>query len=68
MAIATYDTVLELAQQLTLEEQQRLREELATESSLVRSLRALGPLDTVVADEMERAIQEGCERIDEGES
>ena len=71
MATSTYEQVLHEAQQLTPEEQLRLREALAAETSpsstspLVAFLRSVGPLDPEVADEMERVIDEQFEYVDE---
>lgn len=74
MTTTDYETILREARQLPLEERRRLAsalietdEDTATapaESTLVASLLALEPLEPAVWDEMERLIEEGCERID----
>ncbi len=74
MATTTYDHVLALAEQLVPEERQRLAVALLTRpssppagipgSQLLAMLDTLPPLDPQVFDEMERVIEEDCERID----
>jgi hypothetical protein len=77
MATADYETVLREARQLTPEERQRLRDELAAddapaEPSGARFIAFLDTMPLTEADErdydlMEQAIEEGCERIDHSE-
>ncbi len=72
MASATYENILREVEQLSGEERRRLRDELsalvkdapAPETPLTAFLRSMGPLDADIADAMERAIEEDCERID----
>jgi len=70
MTTTDYETILREARQLPLEERRRLASALTdedaapTDSTLVASLLALEPLEPAVWDEMERLIEEGCERID----
>ncbi len=74
MTTTDYETILREARRLPLEERQRLASVLiATDEdaavapagpTLVASLLALEPLEPAVWDEMERLIEEGCERID----
>jgi hypothetical protein len=75
MTNASYDGVIEAARRLTAEEQQRLRDELASSkadqlrpdngstSSLVAFLQAMEPIRPEVLDAMERAIEEDCEGV-----
>jgi hypothetical protein len=74
MATTTYDHVLALAEQLAPEEQVQLAAALLTRptspppgipgAQLLEMLDTLPPLDPAVLDEMERVIEEDCERID----
>ena len=76
MTTSTYDDILRAAQQLTVEEQARLRDQLGrghennviatrpSGASFVAALRAGEPLDPAIVDEMERLIEAGCEQID----
>ena len=63
-----YARVLEAARRLPPDEQQRLLHELeelrAGAVDLSAVLLAVPALDPGVVDDMERAIEEGCERID----
>ena len=68
MATLTYDEIIRAAQQLPPDEQWRLRHELtpkreAAPSDLSAVLLALPALDPGTIDEIERAIEEGCEQI-----
>ena len=66
MATTDDETVLEAACHRAPAAPRPLHEELAqtSDSPLVAALRALGPLDPAIADAMERAIEEDCERVD----
>lgn len=74
MATTTYDDVLALARQLPPEERQRLAAALVPRPTqfpqgiagprLLAMLDTVPPLDPAVLDEMERVIEEDCERID----
>ena len=72
VASAIYENILREVEQLTPEERYQLRNELSAlveevpqpETPLVAFLRSMGPLDSDIADAMERAIEEDCERID----
>jgi hypothetical protein len=76
MTNASYDEVIEAVRRLTAEEQQRLRDELATPkadqlrpdnrstSSLVAFLQTMEPIRPEALDAMECAIEEDCEGID----
>jgi hypothetical protein len=72
MANNTYEEVLHEAQALSPEERAQLRQELTQVDAgidegdgalIVEHLRA-HPFDPEMVDEMERAIIEGCERIE----
>ena len=74
MATTTYDDVLALAERLAPEERVQLAAALLTRptspppgipgAQLLAMLDTLPPLDPAVLDEMERVIEEDCERID----
>jgi hypothetical protein len=71
MTSATFENIIREIEHLTPEERHQLRVKLdtfdmsrASEMSYVDFLQTVGPLDPDVADEMERAIEEDCERID----
>lgn len=71
MTSATFENIIREIEHLTPEERHQLRVKLdtfdtsrASEISYVDFLHTVGPLDSDVADEMERAIEEDCERID----
>ena len=69
----TYDEILEAARRLTTAERARLRSDLTkldladrrgSGAAMVEYLRA-NPLDPEFVDEMERAIEEGCEQVND---
>lgn len=69
----TYDEILEAARRLTTAERARLRSDLTkldlaerrgNGAAIVEYLRA-NPLDPEFVDEMERAIEEGCEQVND---
>jgi len=69
----TYDEILEAARRLTTAERARLRSDLTkldlaerrgSGAAIVEYLRA-NPLDPEFVDEMERAIEEGCEQVND---
>ncbi len=69
----TYDEILEAARHLTTAERARLRSDLTkldladrrgSGAAMVEYLRA-NPLDPEFVDEMERAIEEGCEQVND---
>ena len=77
--VTSNEDILQNAQQLPPEERCRLRDTLTvsleqdpftstrpqtTGAAFVRALRLRPPLDPAAADELERLIEEGCERID----
>ncbi len=74
MTTTMYDAVLEQIRHLTPEEQERLREDIASiraadaaqapRSPLVAALEALEPIRPEALDALERAIEEDCEVID----
>lgn len=73
MVNATYETVLRGAEQLTLEEQRELITRLETSTSMLQGvtgvellamLDSLPPIDPDMLNEIERIIEEDCERID----
>ncbi len=73
MATTAYEAALHAIEQLTPEERQRLRSDLArldladglpSGAAFVDALLASPPLDPAGLDAMEQAINEGCERID----
>jgi len=69
----TYDEILEAVRGLTTAERARLRSDLTkldladrrgSGAAMVEYLRA-NPLDPEFVDEMERAIKEGCEQVND---
>ncbi|HZG66585.1 MAG TPA: hypothetical protein VEZ12_07565 [Herpetosiphonaceae bacterium] len=69
----TYDEILEAARRLTTAERARLRSDITkldladrrgSGAAMVEYLRA-NPLDPEFVDEMERAIEEGCEQVND---
>ncbi len=73
MATTPVEELLEAARRLTREERAQLRTALTkldladgrgSGAAFVDSLLSTPPLDADGLDEMERAIEEGCERID----
>lgn len=73
MASTAYDDVLQAVEQLTPEERRRLQSDLirldlsnqlSSGAAFVEALLASEPLDPDGLDAMEKAINEGCERID----
>ena len=75
MASATYENILLEVEQLTAEEQHRLRDELTerverplqnSPAEFVAYLRSFpfDEMDRLDIDRMEQAIEEGCERIE----
>ena len=69
----TYDEILEAARRLTTAERARLRSDITkldladrrgSGAAMVEYLRA-NPLDPEFVDEMERAIKEGCEQVND---